>query len=240
MHFKKYLFLVFVGAFSFSSYAFAQNTGGVFGPVVDEGHRAAEYRITYDSSNEKTSHRIHYQHSLNGSLMARGVAQARESDDRDFDFDYVQGELFWQITPDGQDWQTGMRFDARARSDNRSGLLGVHWTNQYQFSPKISGRVVALSFKEIGENARDDLALQSRTNLMYRPETEWINVTGIELYSAYGNTTDFKPFKNQSHQIGPFAMIRSSENTQLFTGALFGMTDMSSDQEWRFWLTRFF
>ena len=45
--------------------AMAQNTGGVFGPVVNEGHRSAQYRLAIvpDAAGGETAHahRLHYQ-----------------------------------------------------------------------------------------------------------------------------------------------------------------------------------
>ena len=43
--------------------SFAQGTGGVFGPVVNEGHRAGEYRSTWDES-DVWQQRFHYQSAI--------------------------------------------------------------------------------------------------------------------------------------------------------------------------------
>lgn len=51
----------------FSPFAFCQNTGGVFGPVVNEDHSSIQYRATYDPDSEGLAQRVHFQQSLTGT-----------------------------------------------------------------------------------------------------------------------------------------------------------------------------
>ena len=90
-----------------SPIAYAQNTSGVFGPVIDEGERGWEYRATYEPDSEGLAQRVHYQQALNGELRWRAVAQVRKTDDSDVDLDYLRGEIIWQVTPDDQKYQSG-------------------------------------------------------------------------------------------------------------------------------------
>ena len=71
-------------------YAMAQNTGGVFPPDVNEGHKSAQYRIAANLDNDRFAQRLHYQQAIDGDLMWRIVGQTRETATSDFDFDYVQ------------------------------------------------------------------------------------------------------------------------------------------------------
>ena len=229
------LLIAYVG---FSTPSLARNTGGVFGPVVNEGHAALQYRATFNLDTDQFAQRLHYERALNTDVMWRVVAQTRETATSDIDFDYVQGEVFWQITPDGQDFQTGLRFDGRIRDDDRPGFVGVNWMNQYRFSPDLSGRVLFLTAYEVGDNSRDGVFIQSRANLTYRA-AQGVNI-GAELFNSYGSTADLNRLSNQSHQIGPFATVDVAKTFSVFAGALFGMTEASPDAELRLWLTKTF
>jgi hypothetical protein len=69
--------------------ALAQNTGGIFSPIVNEGHKSVQYRVTYDPDTDGISQRVHYQQAINGNLMWRGLVSARKSNESDVDFDFV-------------------------------------------------------------------------------------------------------------------------------------------------------
>ncbi len=218
--------------------ALAQNTGGIFSPIVNEGHKSAQYRVTYDPDTDGISQRVHYQQAINGNLMWRGLVSARKSNESDVDFDFVQAELFWEWSDDDDLWKRGLRFDARIRDDDRPGLIGVHWTNQFPITGNWNGRFVALSALDIGDNARDGIFLQTRGNIFKKLETG--QTSGLELFNAYGSTDDIRDFGDQNHQIGPFASFPVAEQWSLFTGALIGLTDASADTELRLWITRGF
>jgi len=218
--------------------AAAQNTGGIFPPMVNEGHKSAQYRVTYNPDTEGLSQRLHYQQAINGDLMWRGLVSARKTGESDVDFDFIQAELFWELSDDDDAWKTGLRFDARIRDDDRPGLVGVHWTNQFPVTDNWYGRFVALSAVDIGDDARDGIFLQTRGNLFTRLETG--QTIGVELFNSYGSTDNFLDLDKQGHQIGPFASFPVNEDWSLFTGALFGLTDASADAELRFWITRGF
>jgi len=218
--------------------AFAQNTGGIFPPMVNEGHKSAQYRVTYNPDTDGVSQRVHYQQAINGNLMWRGLISARKTGESDVDLDFVQAELFWEWSDDDDLWKRGLRFDARIRDDDRPGLIGVHWTNQFPLSDNWNGRFVALSALDIGDDARDGVFLQTRGNVFTKLETG--QTIGLELFNSYGSTDDIRDFDDQSHQIGPFASFPVTEQWSVFTGALVGLTDASADTELRLWITRGF
>lgn len=218
--------------------AMAQNTGGIFPPMVNEGHKSAQYRVSYDPDSEGLSQRVHYQQAINGNLMWRGLVSARKTDESDVDFDFVQAELFWELSDDDDAWKTGFRFDARIRDDDRPGLIGIHWTNQFPVTENWNGRFVALSAFDVGNDARDGVFLQTRGNLFTRLESG--QTVGVELFNAYGSTNEILDLDKQGHSIGPFASFPVSDRFSLFTGVLFGLTDASADAELRLWITRGF
>lgn len=218
--------------------AAAQNTGGIFSPVVNDDHRSAQYRVTYNPDTEGLAQRAHYQQSINGDLMWRGLVSARKTSDSDVDFDFVQAELFWELSDDDDRWKRGLRFDARIRDDDRPGLLGMHWTNQFPVTDNWNARFVALSAIDVGDDARDGVFLQTRGNVFTRLDTG--QTVGVEVFNSYGSTDDFRDFEEQTHQIGPFASFPVAEDWSLFTGALLGLTDASADAELRIWVVRGF
>ncbi|MEM9054663.1 MAG: hypothetical protein AAGB16_05000, partial [Pseudomonadota bacterium] len=216
----------------------AQNTGGIFPPMVNEGHKSVQYRGTYNTDSEGFAQRVHYQQALNGDFMWRVMAQARKTDDSDVDLDFMQAELFWEISDDSDKWKTGLRFDARVRTEGRPGLVGLHWTNQFPIAGTVKGRFVVLSATDIGDDRRDGVFLQTRGNVFIPLEAG--PVIGLEYFSSHGSTEAFGSFKNQSHQLGPFANFKLTDDWGLFTGALLGVSEAAADQELRIWLTRNF
>lgn len=221
-----------------ASGAQAQSLGGVFPPMVNEGHKSAQYRAAYDPDAELFANRVHYQQALNGDVMLRGIVATRDTRDSAFDFDFVQGELFWDLSEDRADWRTGVRFDARVRGDGRPGQLGFNWMNQFDLGGGWRSRFVVLSSADIGDDARDGVFLQTRADVAYKLDSG--QTVGVELFNGYGSTEDIRDFEDQSHTIGPFVVAPVTEDWSIFAGALFGLTDASRDTDLRFWVTRRF
>ena len=218
--------------------ALAQNTGGIFPPTVNEGHKSAQYRITYNPDTEGFAQRLHYQQAINGNFMWRALAQARKTDDSDFDLDFIQGELFWELSDDDDAWKTGLRFDGRIRTDGRPALIGAHWTNQFALNDNWNARFVALSSFDVGDDARDGIFLQTRGNIYTKLETG--QTLGLEYFSNHGSTDDLPALSDQAHQLGPFASFKVTDDISLFTGALFGVSDAAADSELRLWISKSF
>ncbi|MEM1182078.1 MAG: hypothetical protein AAGM22_27265 [Acidobacteriota bacterium] len=216
----------------------AQNTGGVFGPVVNPSDQALQYRFTYDPDLDGWAQRLHYEKAVNGDFMLRGVVQTRKTEDSDLDLDYVQGELFWDLSEDDAPWRTGLRFDLRVRNGSRPEMLGINWMNQWSLANGYSARFLVLTAIEDGDNARDGVLLQTRASLYRRfgQGPLW----GLELYNSYGSTDDLGGFDEQRHQIGPAASFRIGDGRSLYTNVLLGLTDITPDAELRFWFTQKF
>ena len=218
--------------------AAAQNTGGVFPPMVDEGASALEYRLGYrpQDGEDGLAQRVHYQRAVSGDLMWRVVGQvAGTTDDQDFDF--VQGELFWDLSEDTDRWRTGLRFDAAIREGAAPEQINLNWTNQIALSDAWSGRFVLLNKIQIGDQAADGVAFETRANLFTR--TEGGVVWGVESYNLHGSTEDLDLFGGRQ-QVGPYAVWPVAEGWGLFTGVLLGANDASPDTDLRLWLTRNF
>lgn len=218
--------------------AAAQNTGGVFPPMVTEGASALEYRATLrpQDGEDGLAQRIHYQRAINTRLMWRVVGQVSGTTD-DQDADFVQGELFWELSEDTDAWRTGLRFDAAVREGSAPGQVNANWTNQFPVGEALTGRFVALSKVQIGDRAAEGVAFETRANLFHT--TGGGTVLGVESYNLHGSTEDLSVFGGRQ-QVGPFAVFPIADGWGLFTGALFGANDESPDTDLRIWLTRNF
>jgi len=209
----------------------AQNTSSVFSPGVDEGEQGWEYRASFDADSDGLNQRLHYQRAINGALRWRLIGQLRKTDDSTFDPDYLRGELDWQVTPDEQPYQSGFRFEFRHRFEERPKDITVHWINQWRGFEGWTLRAIFGASREFGDNNAEGILVESRlsayTSLPVGPGL------GVETYSDYGSTTDWLPTDQQSHQIGPFANWSLGEGWTLFTGALFGLTEGTPDQQFR-------
>jgi len=225
-----------------SDLAYAQNTGGVFGPTVNHGHKSLQYRgaINPDNNLGETSfaQRLHYQQAINGDVMWRILGQTRKTTDSDFDVDFLQAELFWELSGDDDKHKTGLRFDARLRDDNRAEQLGLNWMNQFNFDGGWSARALILTSFQIGETAADGVNLQTRGRIARRLESG--HTLGVEMYNNYGNTGNIGNFNEQSHTIGPFISTSIAEKTSIFAGPLFGFSEAAPDVEARIWITQGF
>jgi len=216
----------------------AQNTSGVFSPVVDEGERSAQYRLGLDPESDALAQRFHYQQALNGELRWRFVGKFRRTDDSDVDYDFARLELLWQLTPDGQDHQSGLRFEVRHRSDDRPGDIGLLWTNQWPLGNDWRLRLIADIGHQIGPGADDGFLLGGRAEVSRKLEAG--PSVGLRLFSNYGSTDNFLGFDEQIHEIGPVASFDVGEDWSLLTSALFGLTDSSPDAQFKLWITRTF
>ena len=222
--------------------ALAQNTSGVVGPAVKDGESTLEYRFGIDPDNARgeavTAQRLHYQRSINSDLRWRLVGRLRETEASDFDFDYVQAELVWQISEDERDYQTGLRFDARLRGDSRPGQLGINWAHQWKFGEGWEARGVLKSTVQIGQDSDDSFSLESQARLQKKLPRG--RALGIKMFSDYGDTSRIESFDQQNHVAGPYLITPLIEEIDLTTAVLFGMTETSPDTQIQLWLTRSF
>jgi len=216
---------------------FAQNTGGVFPPGFGDDHKSAQYRIAINTDNDRFNQRIHYQQSIDDKRLWRVVAQTRETGSSDFDFDFIQAELFWEFSDPKDSYRSGVRFDARVRDDNRPGQIGLNWNHQWKFDKGWRARLVALTALQIGENRADGISLSPRAQIAKTLENG--PTLGVEYFGSFGNSEDIT-FKNARHTIGPFISTKIASKTTIMGGAQFGFTDVAPDAELRLWLTQGF
>ncbi len=219
-------------------YSKAQNTGGVFGPGVNEGHKSLQYRIAYDDSLEAYAHRLHYQQAVNGDTMWRVVAQQRENARGEYKHDFVQLELFQQLPDVSASWQTGVRFDLKLSDSGRPNVVGVNWMNDVQLNDRWMARLLVLTAAQFGENHVSGVSLQTRGSLNYSYSARVL--LSVSMFNSYGLLKDIQGFDEQQHQIGPTVQVFWGEGWHLQGGYLAGITDRTPDHTIRFWLTKSF
>ncbi len=233
---KHLRFLIGAVLLTLFNQAHPEETGGVFGPVVNAGHRAAQYRAAMDPDAGDLVHRIHYEQALDDDVMWRVVTQLRNNSERSQDFDYVQAELFRQLPDLRSGWAHGVRFDITYRDDNRPSYVGLNWMHDVELSPRYQLRMLAMMGTDFGENARSGVIAQTRAHLLYRFKPQ--SAIALSLFSRYGRLNDSLPLDAQRHEAGPTLTFQFGNRWQLLVGYLHGLTESSRDHSLRLWLTR--
>ena len=230
-------FIGYLGLLTLSNSTSA-NTAGVFPPVVQEGHRSLQYRVTLNPDTGAFGTRLHYQESLNDDVMLRGIVHASESATGHSKVDFVQGELFWDLGEDTDRLHHGFRFDARARGRGKPSSVSVNYALQYSVSPQWQARLAVLNTRSFGGKANTDIQFQARSQLSYRA-SQAVSLN-LEYYSQLGAIDNFNPWKNQKHQIGPSVNWHVANGWTLYGGFLSSMNNSSPDTVYRMWVTKAF
>lgn len=219
--------------------ALAQNTSGVPGPTVDEGLSEAAYRVvasTGDDRGTRAAHRLQYARALTGSLRWRVTGQALTSDG-DARPEYLQADLLWQVTPDDQRFQTGLRLDARVQDGPRPERLGLVWTSAYAVTDALSVGASLHGTVEVGDLARDGVTIETRGVAAYAFGDD--REVGVELFLDHGRTPDPEPFEGRQ-QAGPFVSLPVGGDWSAEASVLFGLSEETQDLDLRLFVTRGF
>lgn len=220
------------------SHAALGNTAGVFPPGVQAGHRSLQYRATLDPDTGALGTRLHYQESLNGDVMLRGILHASEDPGGHSRVDFAQGELFWDLSDDADQLRHGLRFDARVRGRGEPSSVSANYSLQYHLNTQWQARLAILNTRSFGGSAPDDIDLQVRSQLSY--QTSPTISLNLEYYSQLGALDDLSPWKTQKHQIGPSVNWRLPSKWIVHGGLLSSMNDRSPQTLFRIWLTKTF
>ncbi|NHK26462.1 hypothetical protein FF098_000910 [Parvularcula flava] len=219
--------------------AHAQNVSGVSGPVVDGDEHAVEYRfgIVPDGSGSAYSHRFHYEKALSNAVKARGVFMARDGVSEGLSFSSVRAELTWQATPDGQQWQSGLRTEIQY-TESGPVVFGARWLNELALGDVWSTRFNLIAQTETGSNAADGLFVETRSSIS-REIGEGREI-GLELFNDFGSADDMPGFDEQDHQAGPYVEFPVGEKLSLKAGALFGLSRAADNTTFRLSIGRDF
>lgn len=222
--------------------AHAQNISGVAGPIISEGEKSAQFRIALDPDTDEVVQRLHYQQSVNSKVRLRLQLQSRSGPDEAIEADFIQGQLWVQLSPDDEGenkrfWHTGVRLDVRLEADGPPGRAALNWTNQFRISDDVSARFFLQGAVQIGDGAVDGVLLQTRSHLNVRLKD---GAVGIEQFNTLGSTSNLPSFNDQSHQIGPYGSVSLGGGWSLFGSALFGVTRGADDMNIRVFIGKSF
>lgn len=244
MHYKISFFIAILAMIT-SPASLAQTVGGVFGPVIKEGDRTAEYRLAFvpeaGSDNVRFVHRLHYQYALNDRWRLRGVLQGSDVETGAQEFNFFQGELQWQfLKKNSIGLASALRFDGRVtEGDDGADLISLNSTTQWDFDQNWRAVGVILVGRELGNEARDGVRLETRVSLTRKITNRYR--LGLESFNVYGNSTNgFGPIADQSHSFGPVATASLGQGWSLLGGTLFGLTRAAPGADFRFWVTKSF
>lgn len=223
----------------------AQSVGGVFGPNIKEGDRTAEYRLALAPANNSDDvifvHRVHYQQAFNESWRARGVVQLADNQAGGHDFNFFQAELQWQFLEENS-WglSSALRLDGRVTDeDDGADLISFNSTTQWNIDDDWRATAVILVARELGNNARDGINLETRASLTRKLGNTYR--LGIESFNVIGNSDGgFAPANLQRHSLGPVGTASLGDGWSILGGVLFGVSDGAADTDVRFWVTKSF
>lgn len=223
--------------------AAAQNTAGIFpGNIVTEGRQLLQYRFVAtpgeNGADGLFGHRLHYDHAFNERQMGRLLVQANDRGDG-LEYTFVKVEFFQELTAENAKvFSSTIRGDWTLNDGAAADQVAVFWGGQWQHSPVLQSRVIVGLGKQYGDRAVDGVLPQTRARVHWKPDG---NITyAVEMYSVYGSTEDLGSFKDQRHQLGPVLTFALGQGLSTNLGAMFGLSDATPEEEFRFWLTKKF
>jgi len=221
----------------------AQNVGGVFGPEVTPGSKAFEFRTAFappsNGRTDRITSRLHYQQSITDNLRLRAVVQGTDTNVSGFDFDLVQFEAQYQFLEDERDGvDSAIRFDLLINDDVGPNLVSFNSTTDVPLSERWTLRGVLLAQVQFGDDRSDGLFLQTRSSLRYKVNPAF-NLQ-VQVFNFYGSTADFQDFDDQVHSVGPAISAKLGQGWSVEASTLFGVTNATSDVDFRVFLAKSF
>ncbi|MDG2089570.1 MAG: hypothetical protein P8J61_00425 [Gammaproteobacteria bacterium] len=226
------------------SFVNAQATTNVYSSVINLEQQGIEYRAAFvpedGGTDSRFRHRLHYQRPLKENLRWRGVVQGSDTVNGDFDLDFFQAELQWQIRNSStHGWDSALRFDARISEDDvNANQIGVNWSNQFNFAERWQARAILLTAKDLGDRKLSGVLIRTWTQLRYRLLNG--STVALEMFNSYGRTPSFGSYERQKHNIGPLYSGQFSNGLRYNVGMLFGVSHASTEIDFRFFLNKSF
>ncbi|GGY39697.1 hypothetical protein [Parvularcula lutaonensis] len=218
-------------ALCLSTAAQAQNTAGVFGPIIKEGHKLAEYRFSSGEPFDNLTpwaQRIFYEQSFNDRLMGRLEYQWRDqSEFTDAQFEFLRAMLWIDAGKLTENWHTGFRIDARVRDGGRPDDIALSWSNQFTLSEDTFARFVVMSLFNIGDGVDASPVIETRSSIFKRLDSG--HSIGVELYDNLGQVNAFASFEKGRHEIAPVITWPVPGPYTLYTSVSFGLSDPVPD-----------
>jgi hypothetical protein len=240
----RFLFPVFAifGLASVASVASAQNTSGVFGPVVNADDHGIQYRAAaiIDGSTDdfEWGQRFHYEKAVSGSLRLRGILATRETNNSETDFDFARIEAVLQVTPDDQDYQSGVRFEGRLRGDGRADEVRANWINQWSLGDGWRARAIMMNTYQVAQRTNDELQFAGRFGLS-RKLPAGLRL-GVHSFIDFGDTGGIRVLNGNNAEAGPFVSFDLTDSVDVYIGTLHGLTKSSDDNQLRLFVGKSF
>ena len=223
---------------AFAVLAMAQNTSGVSGPVVNSDDHGVQYRLAFDFDDDSWSQRFHYQKALNSQIRLRGIVATRETTSSEMGFDFIKAEAVWQVTPDSNDYQSGLGFEGRIRGDGRPDEVRANWINQWSLPDGWRARAILLNTLQIADKTTDELKFGGRFGLS-RKTASGLRF-GIHSFVDFGDTSGLRILNGNTAEIGPFIALGLTDNIDLYVGTLHGLTKDAANNQLRVFVGRSF
>ena len=213
------------------------NTSTVFGPGVDAGARALEYRLSLepedDGDAEVFTHRLHYQQAFNDSWRGRVIVNQRAVGGGDLDVRYSRLELQWQfLESETHGWDSALRYEIQvATQGGNPDRFRLAWTGSVDVTQRWQLRGNFLTGHEFGANADDGLLMEARAQASYALRDSLR--LGVEVFSDLNTTANPGGFDEQEHQLGPILKAGLGRGWSLNAGYLRGISAAAPDDTFR-------
>ncbi len=210
---------------------------GVPGPVIRGDERGVELRAGFDPEDGAFAQRLQIYRAIDDDTVARAQVQWRDSKGTPPEADFVQLQIWHQLSPDGPDngWQTGVRLDLRLEAEGPPGRVAVSWLNQVRLDENLEARLFLQGAVQAGQEAQPGILLQSRASI--RKSLGKLSVS-VEEFSEFGSTSNIYALADQSHQAGPFGSLTFGNGWTVHGGVLWGLTRSSDAANIRLWISR--
>jgi len=238
-----FLISVALAFVALTSVSMAQNTSGVFGPVVNVDDHGVQYRMAAIIDEDAADgfdwgQRFHYEKAVSGDLRLRGILATRETNGSEMDFDFARLEAVWQVTPDQNSYQSGVRFEGRIRGDGRPAEVRANWINQWSLGDGWRARAIMMNTLQVSNRTNKSLQFAGRFGLS-RKISSGVRL-GLHSFVDFGDTSDFRVLNGNEADIGPFVSFDLSDSVDVYIGTLHGLTASSDDNQLRIFVGKSF
>ena len=235
------------GAVLLSSPAGAQSlTGNVGSAAINQGERAVESRIGFDSDGN-AAFRFQVEYAFTDWYQLRVIGAFSRPDDGDWNYSATTLENWFQWREEAEDasgFNGGVRLGYTFSDDDGPDEVALRLTVTDNFADGWEWRANPIGEIETGNGGADGVFLQTRAQLSRSLGLSAFGSSeqrlGVELFSEYGNSEDIPAFDEQAHQLGPVLKAEWDNGVYIQTGARFGLTDASDDSSFRLSLGREF
>lgn len=222
--------------------AAAQSVSGVSGSDVKAGEDSVEYRFAFSPDNdgreEAYAHRFHFQHAFNDSLRGRVLLLMGNRGGEPLDVQSVSAEALYQFleSEETNGWDSAIRVDGVLSTvDGRPDRVRFGWHNAFELSKTLDLRAVLLLGKELGDNRRAGITIETREELTLKVHPKYR--VGVQVFSNFNTTSHVGAFDEQRHQLGPVLKGKLTDHLKFELSALLGISDDPTDLDVRFFLT---